>query len=130
VASPTPGATHSASLDGVVALGAKNVWAVGEYRGSQNSQRPLVEHWDGRRWKVVSAPGSGSLDAVSAASAKDVWAVGTVFTTGAQGFTEHWDGTSWKSVPMPDQPAAGGLAGVAAVSAHDAWAVGTFEPAP
>jgi hypothetical protein len=134
VGSPNPGTARKDVLDAVVAVGSKNVWAVGSYRARTKAQRPLVEHWDGRRWRVVQAPsanptsGFDVLNAVSAASARDVWAVGN--SGPGQGFAEHWDGKSWKVVPMPDQPPPFvGLSGVAAVSAQDAWAVGTYTAA-
>ena len=130
VTSPSPAAGRNAFLNGVVADGRKSAWAVGAYRAG-GTQRPLVEHWDGRRWRVVSAPRSSPtagfdvLNGVAADSAKDVWAVGD--SGPGQAFSEHWDGNSWKVVPVTEPVAFDALSSVAAVSSHDVWAVGLIN---
>jgi len=63
-------APGNAYLTGVVAVSAKNVWAVGGDR---------VLHWDGKRWSLVRTP-SADLNAVTAISASDMWTVGEAFT--------------------------------------------------
>ena len=122
VPSPSLGASQS-GLHGVAAIGAADVWAVGNADGVT-----LVEHWAGAAWSVVPSPSRGtsadSLLAVTAGGPADVWAVGV----GAlQTLTEHWDGTAWSIVPSPN---IGGdenrLTGVAAESTGAVWAAGYY----
>jgi hypothetical protein len=84
---------------------------------------PLIEHWDGTSWSVVSSPsiGSGGLNAVSADASNDVWAVGVASNGGV--LVEHWDGTSWSVV---SSSAFNGLeaSGVSADASNDVWVVG------
>ncbi len=135
VSSPVPSKTSSA-LTGVAGLAANNVWAVGSFTVSDSTStpnaplsiRPLIEHWDGTAWRVVSTPvpprpgtfaaDSDTLNAVTALSATNIWAVGSE-SDGA--LTEHWDGHAWSIVPNPNSNA---LTGISAVSANDIWAVG------
>lgn len=132
VSAPVASKTSS-DLTGVAGLAANNVWAVGSFAVAAStstpsaplSRRPLIEHWDGTAWSVVSAPVppraqneatvSDTLNAVTALSATNIWAVGG-------GWTEHWDGHAW-SIVQSDNPYV--LTGVSAVSANDIWAVGS-----
>lgn len=34
------------------ALTSSDVWAAGFWAASPNSEKPLVEHWDGKRWSI------------------------------------------------------------------------------
>jgi hypothetical protein len=141
---PTPATTGSAKsiLDGVVAFGPTNAWAVGRSR----TGRALIEHWDGTTWSIVDGPNptvpSGStlsgatLTGISALSPTNIWAVGSYSTlTGTVGdtftLTEHYDGTAWTIVPSPNPAPRSPLNGarqvlnaVAAVGSADVWAVG------
>jgi hypothetical protein len=68
--------------------------------------RPLVEHWDGTRWKLIPTPdvgaGDGFLSGVAAVGPGDVWAVGwTAHGDSLQPLVEHWDGRTWSVVPGP-----------------------------
>lgn len=107
-----------------------DAWAVGLGNStSLNFGRPLIQHWNGRRWSLVSSPNPGpgfvQLSGVSAVSATDVWAVGT---RAGHTLTEHWDGSAWRIVPSPDgSRATSQLLAVAALSATDAWAVGSTD---
>ncbi len=119
-------------LDSIAALSASDAWAVGWASGRGAS--PLIEHWNGRAWSVVPAPGRGDksfLNSVTAHSAEDVWAVGEFFK-GADRKTliEHWDGNSWSIIASPNGPGDNDLGGVAVVSATDVWAVGATIPCP
>ena len=49
------------SLNGVPALSANDVWAVG-YETDNNGL--LIENWDGSGWSVVKSPGSGTDNAL------------------------------------------------------------------
>lgn len=117
--SPNPGPRGSI-LYAVSATGPNDVWAVG-YRTSNSNDEPLIEHWDGTSWKVVSSGAqSDHLQAVDAISNTDAWAVGEA----ADGtLIVHWDGSTWARVESPGLPGSD-LLGVSAVSATDVWAVG------
>ena len=118
-------------LNGVVAIAADDVWAVGSHGDSA-----LVEHWDGTEWSVVPCPNGerdeSELYAVSATGPDDVWVVGeTDDRNGGDTLVEHWDGTTWKIVPSPKGgplPSAA-LNGVVALGPASVWAVGsTYDP--
>jgi hypothetical protein len=138
---PSPNPTSSTldpsnDLNGVTAVSANNVWAVGSYTDKPGSSgyddsAGLVEHWDGKHWKIVKSPESPSdveLRGVAAVSATDIWAVGDDNAeTGSGGGTivERWNGKTWSSVHSPSPaPDYSNLYAVAAVSAKDLWAVG------
>src|SRR6478672_1156291 len=108
VSSPNQGA-DSNYLQGVAAVSANDVWAVGHYNnGSDNRDQTLTMHWDGSQWIVVSSPNPGSLGnylyEVEAVSANDVWAVGSYYEGGGYygTLTMHWDGSLWRVVPSPN----------------------------
>jgi hypothetical protein len=77
----------SASLNGVAPLSQDDVWAVGS-----RPEQALIEHFNGRKWQVVSTPsllGTSSLTAITAISSTDLWAVGS----GPRGtLIEHYGG--------------------------------------
>lgn len=135
VAAQDPGQSLS-TLEGVAAVSANNVWAVG-LANPGGTPQPLVEHWDGASWSVVSTPSTGtgttgSLSRVSARAANDIWAVGDFQSGGASStLAEHWDGSSWQivSTPNPNPGHVNSLSDVVALSASEAWAVGTTEGA-
>jgi hypothetical protein len=52
VSSPNPG-TFNNTLSGVTVVSATNVWAVGEYQNNSGPSQTLIEHWNGKTWKVV-----------------------------------------------------------------------------
>ncbi len=134
----------SGGLGGVAAISPSDVWAVGSItRTNANNQPgtdPLIEHWDGSHWSVVtgaSLPASpsgydqDSLDAVAAISATDVWAVGrALLPPGPSPLIEHWDGHAWRMMDGSPFPNASFvvLTGISAVAANDVWAVGTGLP--
>ena len=137
---PSPkSADGSGSLSAVAAVSANDVWAVGsslqgtlaQGESSLAISRPLIEHWDGSSWQIMSNSGYGEqLNSLVAISQNDIWAVGS-FAVGQTGhtFLEHWNGTDWQQFRWeqvsPDGSASGvSLTSMAAVSANDIWAVG------
>jgi hypothetical protein len=76
---PRPGT--SSILYGVDAVSPDLAWAVGDFAETEGEYRPLVEGWNGTRWRFVpSAPAPNvfpQLLAVSAITRNDAWAVGT-----------------------------------------------------
>ena len=101
----------SASLLAVTALATNNVWAAGVQLG----RGPVIEHWNGTAWKVVTSPNIGTsavLNSIRAISPSDIWAAGCNACGDVGGsntaLIEHWDGTAWSINPSPVQ--LGGLA--------------------
>ena len=137
VPSPNPPSSTYAQveLDGVVALAANDIWAVGYGENPSGTVSPvditLIEHWDGTSWSIVPSPNPdqevNELHAIAGVASNDLWAVGQRGEGGAaccpyESLIEHWNGTSWSVVPNPGLTA---LQGVSAVAANDVWAVGT-----
>jgi hypothetical protein len=101
VPSSTP--DGDAEFMGVLATWTNNIWAVGIIypstcgNGGPNCQT-LIEHWNSKRWKVLSSPNPPSdylnlLWAASATSRSNIWAVGT--TDYGSTLIVHWNGDSW-----------------------------------
>jgi hypothetical protein len=100
-------------LNAVVAVSARNVWAVGTI-GLDNRVQPLAVHWNGARWARVSTPkpiGYSSLSGVARVPATpELWAVGaTALPASPQSsvavpLVEHWSGTGWTVTPTPAVP--------------------------
>jgi hypothetical protein len=126
--SNAPDRSFNDVLTGVAAVSADDAWAVGAWDpGGTARDRPLVEHWNGSAWSIVSLPdvGFSELDAVDAVSADDVWAVGS---SDGGTLTMHWDGSRWTRIPSPNLgQSEQALADVSAVAADDVWAVGTVQ---
>lgn len=121
---PSPSPANFDTLYGVsVVKNTNQVWAVGGYINSSDTDEALIEHWRGNRWVRVSAPnnGVGHLSGVQAISATDVWAVGEV---SGQTLTEQYNGAGWSVIPSPNIGLRDNLLGVASVSANNVWAVG------
>jgi hypothetical protein len=127
---PAPALEGQVSLNGVVALGPRDAWAVGTVADGV-SVRTLTLHWDGEAWSRVPSPNRTDeswLFAVDAAGPDDVWAVGYDVDEANRHrtLTLHWDGEAWSIVPSPDPGAEGSqLMGIAAVSSTEVWAVGS-----
>jgi hypothetical protein len=140
-------------LSGVAARSPNDVWAVGQVtvldaHNQFDGQSPLIEHWNGSIWTVVTsaaipAPSAGgstynALSAVAALAPNNVWAVGEDNapgtggpgqSSGIQALVEHWDGVHWSLVPAASSNSNGNaLTGIAAISSSDIWAVGSGAP--
>lgn len=134
VASPNPSTGYD-GLSDLVTISSNNAWAVGTYQGfngGNNTAQPLIEHWNGSSWNVVSAanPGIGDspLNSVAATAPNDVWTVGTYDGTGAmQALIEHWNGSSWSIVPTPTIGLDNSLNSITALSPTNAWAAGAYS---
>ena len=120
-------------LNGVAAVSANDVWAVG-YDNAGGSSRTLIERWNGAAWSIVPSPnfvhGNILID-VTAVSANDVWAVGYHSPSGPLSssiLVQHWNGTEWSIVTTPNIPGSTSdvLFDVSARAANDIWAVGTY----
>jgi len=125
-------------FNGIKANSRSDVWAVGD-RGVidvPDSQKTLIEHFNGRAWSIVPSPSPGSIDALSGVTtsnaSNNVWAVGAdvrAGTSAGRTLTLNWNGTAWRVVSSPN---AGSTDGVGAVAtkpgAAIVWAVGESGP--
>jgi hypothetical protein len=116
----------------VRAFAPNNVWAVG-WQWTPIGAAPLVERWDGRRWRESPTPDDEyrQLQALDGTSSSDIWAVGHSFNfdDGFQALTMHWDGRNWAVVPTPRLDDDIYLNDVSVVSPTNVWAVGFTLPA-
>jgi hypothetical protein len=138
------GSTNDNELSGVAATSSHNAWAVGYYYNGTADQT-LIEHWNGKAWKVQPSPNPGgsannnAFSGVAAVSSKKAWAVGYYGKgTTLRTLVEHWNGRKWtvQSSPSPGHSCNSrlaatalrgrsiGLSSVAATSPSNAWAVG------
>ena len=128
VPTPTVGAFDN-DLNGVAAVSASDVWAVGDY-ATNSSATALVAtalHWNGSGWTSYAFGYSSftTLLAVTAVSSNDVWAVGTYTNPGNLTLIEHWNGSAWSKVPSVDPGTLDNqLFAVSAWNSTDVWAVG------
>jgi hypothetical protein len=139
---PQP-AGRSAQLAGVDELSPSDVWAVGDSEGDGGvtSDLPLIEHWTGSSWSMVTgvslpAGASGVLNAIGGSGPDDLWAVGYQLSADESQeslLIEHYDGTKWENLPFPAQENAcdSGLSdcfldatAVAASAPDNAWLAG------
>jgi hypothetical protein len=131
--------------NGLVALAATasdDIWAVGSGweppptpapNVAPGPNFPVIEHWDGREWRLVDAPNpglGGQLTGVAAAGPHDVLAVGS-YTPSARGPADqtlvlHWDGSLWSQVAgLNFDTAINRFGAVAAEGSGSFWAVGS-----
>lgn len=107
-------------LYGVSGTSASDVWAVGYalYPGSPSVYRPVIHHWDGSTWQLVSNPvPAGNLSDVSAKAPDDVWAVGG--DTGP--LVLRYQGATWDKIPLPAK-----VSGCAPTDVEKVDATGTY----
>jgi hypothetical protein len=97
------------ALQGVEALAADDLWAVG-YLHNQ----PLIIHFDGEDWTRSETEVTGATNAAAPLTPTDVWAVGAPI--------QRFDGTAW--IEVAGVRSGGELTSVAAISQSDVWAVG------
>jgi hypothetical protein len=115
-------------LIAVKVLSPTNVWAVGAQTNDKANYYPLIQHWDGTSWAVVTSAlsvyGNGGLLGIDG-TANDLWAVGFGQSTGFDAtFIEHWNGTAWSTVANPPSGGNTDFNSVVALSPTNVWAVG------
>jgi hypothetical protein len=120
-------------LEAVSCTSTSDCWAVGQRSGYPS--QPLIEHWTGGGWAIVTSPNTGSIAAlkdVTCLSASECWAVGysavAPVASPDQTLIEQWNGTAWLIVPSPNAGTAENnhLTGVSCTSGSDCWAVGYY----
>jgi hypothetical protein len=94
--------TRSDTLSGIWCLRATRCVAVGG-----RTTGPLIETWNGARWRVAHPPGSPGSDLfdVSCTSARDCAAVGGTGPEGDLTLAEAWNGSKWRVTTTPSLPA-------------------------
>jgi RNA polymerase sigma factor (sigma-70 family) len=125
-------ATVNGRLQGVTCPTPVDCWAVG-YVGNGLPGEPLIEHYDGERWDIVtppSVPSTGDLLSVACPSATTCWAVGSETDesgTPVPAIAELQDG-SWTMRPAPQGSNENDtLNAVSCVGGDDCWAVGDAD---
>lgn len=131
---PSPNSGSNDFLSSIAAISATDIWAVGSNSiDDGDTFQPLIEHWDGSQWTIISNPDPNymeQLSGVAAASSTDVWAVGSYRKYvesgyGERPFIEHWNGQTWAIQYSPNRTPQGGvLNGVTALASDAVWAVG------
>jgi hypothetical protein len=128
-ATPTPRGT-SDTLYGIDCVTTTTCVAVGDdFQLASHHTIPLVETWDGTRWRVAAPASVGSfstLRAVACTSSSACTAVGYLHGAGGvtEALVERWDGRVWR-VQASATPLAGvQLLGVACVTVASCTAVG------
>jgi hypothetical protein len=129
VRTPDPGATGN-HLYAVDAVARDNVWAVGQRLGAQAPDQPLVEHWNGHRWSVVSTPvstvSSVMLEGV-AVSGGQVWVDGESDSpNGGRPIIEHLQNGHWSVADLSGVGSIWTMLYGIAVTGDTVWATGTF----
>jgi hypothetical protein len=122
-----------APLNGIAAITASNVWAVG-----QNSGTPQINHWNGSSWSQSALPSGPcsvfeadcAFTGVSGNSASDVITVGegTIPTSSgwvSEALAYRWNGSAWSQLTVPSSITYDEMEHIQVFSPADAWAVGT-----
>jgi hypothetical protein len=127
-----PTATRGYNAFNAVAEVAPNdVWAVGYHTPVYYTYEdsPLIEHFDGSKWHVVSSPyrGLGTLAAVAANGPDDVWAVGFRSVNPYGTLIEHWDGTRWTLLDDGHSTDNSVFNSVVVEGPNDVWAGGSTQ---
>jgi hypothetical protein len=129
--------SNSNYFNGVDAVSANDVWAVGAFNSSRGGHRVLIEHWNGTQWTVM--PGghldsdSSELYAIDATSPNDAWAVGYYIDTTSryygEALAEHWNGTAWTVTEAVNvrESYQNELYSVVSIAPNDTWAVGAYR---
>jgi hypothetical protein len=126
---------NNSAFNGILALASDNVYAVGYTPELNGADLTLIEHWNGKAWKVMPSPSiknhTNILFGISGSSPTDIWTVGARIAPNfpIETLTLHYDGTAWKIVPSPNVLTTGDLnqnvmMSVQAVAPNDVTAVG------
>jgi len=119
------------------ATSSKDVWTAGfTANASADKVAGVIEHWDGKAWKIsyLSRGVASSfvfMYSMSAAAANNAWTILLEDRTGEEPRPEengpellHWDGLTWKPSYIPGKKVFYSVDGIMAESADSAWAVG------
>ncbi len=125
-----PRLSAGGQLEGVAAVSAGEVWAVGAggVSSAGGDEVAYALRWDGVRWSSVPVPQPGAFHGLAAVTripgTGSLWAVGFQGGPGAfHPMIDYWNGARWSVVSAP-AVSGGSLDGVTALGPDDAWAVG------
>ena len=126
----------TADMSGVSVLAPNDVWAVGSaFNATTQHLTSVIQHFDGKKWTLVSHPhlgGGDQLFAVKAIASNDVFAVGESNSNRQKPLPliEHFDGTQWTVIAVPalNPGQTQSLHAIAATSHTDVWVTGTDGP--
>ncbi len=105
------------NFQSMLAISAKDVWALGESNGYGNYNVPVIRRWNGRSWSVRGLWSTyNTINSAVVLGASNVWVFGPF---GAR----HYNGTTWKAYHLPYY-----ITTATAVSSSDIWAVGAMDP--
>src|SRR5215472_595374 len=138
VPSPNPAGGRYDDLTGVSGTSASDIWSVGMEFVNSSHSFPIIEHYNGSAWSLVTSAQPtqvGDLEAVAALTPANVWAIGQP-ATGNQTqpvvpLVEHFNGTSWKVQPAPSLSGNSVLSfdGLVTTGSGRLWWVGSRNPA-
>ncbi len=148
-ANPYPATWGMSQFSSISVISPNNVWAAGFFEDRTGlspdqhiygTNKPLLEHWDGAQWNIISSPAFSEhtvFDAITGVSANDMWITSSVDETGVnsgnggkngsgggagQGSTLlHWNGSQWQRVASPSQVV---FSKLSANSANNIWGIG------
>jgi hypothetical protein len=105
-----PATARASELLDVSCAAAASCFAVGDYTVGSGASRPLSEHWNGSRWRLLTTPepagtASAVLDGISCRAARCL-AVGFAQNSPdpfqAAGLAQEWTGHGWRILAFPD----------------------------
>lgn len=117
------------TVSAVAGFSGNQAWAVGFQQMGNTFAYPIIERWNGHRFRQVAGAGS-ALTAVAARSADDAWAVGLADPAFGGASVARWNGRSWQDVATPRGSGDWLLDAVAVPRRGDVWTVGTRDPDP
>lgn len=97
---PSHNRNGSGQLESIVALAPNDVWAAGgAHSGGENVlDRPLVEHWDGKRWTIETAGFSSRAGYTRDLAAQSPTSVSVDAYDGHDLVVKRWDGHTWHTL--------------------------------
>jgi len=131
-ASPSVAGSAGTFLTGVSCSARLNCWAVGGAAVGSTKQKPIAEHWNGRKWSLTVLPEPAGLAAdvlfgVWCTGVTRCWAVGSAardLGVPSRPLAEHWTGRKWSVVATTRGAGDLNLLGVSCRRDTSCWAVG------
>lgn len=95
VVSPPKHPGNTVIINDLATIATNNVWAIGGFVTAPVQGHPLIEHWNGKNWNIITVPQQvGFLRAISVVSTNDIWISGIAVML-------HWNGKNWNVVAQP-----------------------------
>jgi hypothetical protein len=120
---------NQSNLLGVFAPARADVWAVGIFIIELEDTLPIIDHFNGRTWRMVASPRIrfGVLSGVGGTSGRDIWATGRKLARRTVTVIEHYSGHGWTRVASPS-PVTDYIdfGAIKALSPRDVWAAGDY----